>query len=194
MPHEETMSRPLGPPAALCVVVMVTAITAGCGGTGSGGTSSVAALPGARTSGGASTATTRKKAIQFARCMRAHGVSAFPDPNASGEMTIDGVANGSSVDTNSPVFRQALGACKGLEPPGFTGTKVTPQQATARLEFARCVRENGVPDFPDPAPNEPLVDTNRIPSASTPGGMSALNAAMKKCVRYASAAGVRGSR
>ena len=132
--------------------------------------------------------------MKFAECMRANGVSAFPDPNASGELTIDGIANGSSVDTSSAAFEQALSGCKDLEPPGFTGTKVTPQQTTARLEFAQCVRDNGVPDFPDPTPNGPLVDTNRIPSSNTPAGMSILNAAMQKCGQYASAAGVQGSR
>jgi hypothetical protein len=38
-----------------------------------------------------------------------------------------------------------------------------------------------VPDFPDPADGQPLVDTNRIPSAATSRGMSILNAAMQKC-------------
>src|SRR5207244_3150640 len=40
----------------------------------------------------------------------------------------------------------------------------------AALAFAQCIRDNGVRDFPDPAKTEPLVDTNRIPSAGTPGG------------------------
>jgi hypothetical protein len=192
------------------MVAMVAVISAGCGGTrssgdtntatvpagtGSSGSTNTAAAPaGTGNGGGNSTATTREKAVKFAECMRANGVSTFPDPNTSGEMTIDAIANGSSVDPNSPAFKQALSACKDLEPPGFTGTKVTPQQTTARLAFAHCVRENGVPDFPDPTPNGPLVDTNRIPSAATPGGMSSLNAAMQKCGRYASAAGVTGSR
>jgi hypothetical protein len=173
------MSRTFRPLAALAMVAMVAVISAGCGGTGS--------------SGGTNTATAREKAVKFAECMRANGVSAFPDPDASGELTIDGIANGSSVDTSSAAFEQALSACKNLEPPGFTGTKVTPQQRTARLEFAQCIRDNGVPDFPDPTPNGPLVDTNRIPSAATTGGMSILNAAMQKCRQYASAAGVQRS-
>ncbi len=83
---------------------------------------------------------------------------------------------------------------QGLEPPGFTGGKVTPKQRTARLEFAQCIRDNGVPDFPDPTPNGPLVDTNRIPSTATAAGMSALNAAMHKCGDFARAAGVTGGR
>lgn len=50
-----------------------------------------------------------------------------------------------------------------------------------RLEFAKCIRENGVKDFPDPVNGQPLVDTNRIPSSAAPGGMSMLNAAMQAC-------------
>jgi hypothetical protein len=38
-----------------------------------------------------------------------------------------------------------------------------------------------VKDFPDPVNGQPLVDTNHIPSAATSGGMSILNAAMKRC-------------
>jgi hypothetical protein len=178
------MRRTLWPLAALA---MIAVIVAGCG-NGSAGTGN-----GTVASGGNGTASIREKAVKFAQCMRANGVSAFPDPNASGELTIDAVANGSSLDTSSATFKRALTACKNLEPSGFTGTKATPQQTTARLEFAKCVRENGVPDFPDPTPNGPLVDTNRIPSSNTTAGMSILNAAMQKCGRYASAAGVQGS-
>jgi hypothetical protein len=121
------------------------------------------------------------KAVKFAECMRTNGVTGFPDPAASGSFTIDGVVNGSSLDPNSAAFKHALTACRSLEPQGFTGAKVTSQQLAARLKFAQCVRDNGVPDFPDPTQNGPLVDTNRIPSAATPGGMSSLNAAMHKC-------------
>jgi hypothetical protein len=51
----------------------------------------------------------------------------------------------------------------------------------AALRFAQCIRENGVKDFPDAANGQPLVDTDRIPSAATSSGMSILNAAMQKC-------------
>jgi len=179
------MRRTLWP---LATLAMIAVVVAGCG-NGSAGTGNSTV-----TSGGNSTASTHEKAVKFAECMRNNGVSAFPDPNASGELTIDAVANGSGVDTSSAAFEQALRACKDLEPPGFTGGKVTPSQRTARLEFAQCVRDNGVPDFPDPTPNGPLVDTNRIPSSNTTAGMSILNAAMHKCRRYASAAGVQGSK
>jgi hypothetical protein len=173
--------------------VAIFAISAGCGGTRSGGgdKTAVTATPSSGVSGAA---TPRAKAVKFAECMRRNGVSAFPDPDASGTLTIDAVANGTSVDTSSAAFKHALGACEELEPSGFTGHRRTREEQKAALEFASCVRDNGVRDFPDPSVSQPLVDTNRIPSAATPGGLSILNAAMHACGRYAAAAGVRGSK
>ena len=187
------MSPSFRPPAALAVVAAAAVISAGCGSSHDSGGANIAAAPAATTSGSGIGAA-RGEAVRFAECMRTNGVSGFPYLDRSGELTIDGVANRSSIDTNSAAFEHALSVCKGLEPPGFTGSKATSQQRVARLEFARCVRKNGVPDFPDPTANGPLVDTNRIPSAATPGGMSILHASMEKCGRYASAAGVQANR
>jgi hypothetical protein len=58
---------------------------------------------------------------------------------------------------------------------------LTQTQLSAALKFAQCVREHGVPDFPDPVNGQPLIDTERIPSANKPGGMTILNAATNKC-------------
>jgi hypothetical protein len=181
------MRRTLRPLAALA---MLAVIVAGCG-NGSAGTGNSTV-----TSGGNSTTATHKKAVKFAECMRANGVSAFPDPNASGELTIDGVANGSSVDTSSAAFEQALSTCKDLEPPGFTGHKRSPEQQKVALKFAQCMRDNGVPDFPDPTPDGPLIDTNRIPSAAGRGALSipGFQAATEKCHDFAAGAGVTGGR
>lgn len=163
--------------AALALIAVAALITA-CGSSAPAGT------------GANSTSTNARAGLKFAECMRAHGVSDFPDPSASGKLTIDEVANGSSLNTQSPAFTQALGACKTLEPAGFTGSKRSAQQQAAALKFAQCMRENGVPDFPDPTLNGPLIDTTRIPSTAQPGGMSALHAAMQKCSDVAAAAGV----
>jgi hypothetical protein len=103
------------------------------------------------------------------------------------------VVNGSSIDPSAPAWQNAISACKDLQPPGFTGDEeVTAEEQEARLEFAQCMRDNGVEDFPDPAKGEPLVDTRRIPSAADPGGMSILNAAMQMCGDHAAQAGVAG--
>jgi hypothetical protein len=177
-----TRTRTLRTLAALAMVTMVAVIAAGCSN----------APAGTGSSGGNRAAATHQKAVKFAQCMRDNGVSEFPDPNASGAFTIETIANGSSVDTSSVAFTRALTACKDLEPLGFTGETRSPEQQEAALEFAQCIRDNGVKDFPDPAIDEPLVDTNRIPSSNTQAGMTILNAAMQKCRDFGAAAGATG--
>ena len=149
------------------------------------------ATAGAGSSTGNTTSAAHEQAVKFAECMRANGVSKFPDPDASGAFTIDEIVNGSSLDPNSAAWQKAMDACKDLEPPGFTGHKRNPQEQENALKFAQCIRDNGVPDFPDPAADEPLVDTNRIPSAAETAGRTLLHAAMNKC-RYIIADQLKG--
>ena len=104
------MRRTLRPLAALAMVAL---FSAGCSN----------ALAGTGT--GSNTAN-RDQAVKFAECMRNNGVREFPDPDASGDLTIDRIANGSSLDTSTAAFKQAIGACRDLEPPGFTGDKRSP--------------------------------------------------------------------
>jgi hypothetical protein len=173
------MSRTL-PLAALAILAL---IVAGCSN----------APAGAGSSAGNNTATNHENAMKFAQCMRDNGVTEFPDPNASGQLTIDQIANGSSVDPNSATFKQALSTCRDLEPAGFMGQTRSTQQQEAALKFAQCIRDNGVKDFPDPTADGPLIDTDLIPSAATPGGMTILHAAMQKCRGFAAGAGVTGA-
>jgi hypothetical protein len=174
-------------PLWLLAVLGLVALISACGSNASAGTGT-AASSGPLTT----TPTSLDHAVKFSQCMRDNGVKQFPDPNASGQLTIDGVVNGSGLNPNSEAFQQALTACKALEPPGFAGTTRTPQQQEVALKFAQCIRDNGVSDFPDPTPDGPLVDTTRIPSSSLPGGMSALHAAMHTCgAIYGAELGVR---
>jgi hypothetical protein len=171
------MSRKLWPLAALALVAL---IGAGCGGSSSDGDRNT-------------TAANQEKAVKFAQCMRENGISQFPDPDASGNLTIDGVLNGSSIDSDGPTWKGAIAACKDLQPPGFTGGgERSAEEQSGALKFAQCIRDNGVPDFPDPAAGQPLIDTNRIPSANTANGMSILNAAMEKCRSYSEQLGIQG--
>ena len=169
------MNRRIRPLTALALVAL---ISAGCSNpppeTGSGGTDH------------------QSKAVKFSQCMRDNGVKDFPDPDASGELTLDGVLNGSSLDPDSAAWTKAIDACEDLQPAGFTGHTRSAEQQKYALKFAQCIRENGVKDFPDPTRDSPLVDTNRIPSTATEGGMTILNAAMEKCGNaFADKAGAR---
>jgi hypothetical protein len=164
------MSKTIRPLAALALVALLGG--AGCGASASSDST-------------ATTATAHAQSVKFAQCMRDHGISAFPDPDGAGGLTADGVANGSSLDTNSPAFRQAISACKDLEPPGFTGRKRSTGQQQSALAFARCMRDNGVPDFPDPTSDGPLIDTTRIPSARGRGARNIprFDDAAHKCLK-----------
>jgi hypothetical protein len=179
------MSRKLRPLAALAMVALI--------GTGCSH-APVKTSTGTGSSGGNNNSTTRAQAVKFAECMRNNGVTAFPDPDASGQLTIDGVLNGSSLDPSTAAWKQAVSACKDLEPPGFTGHKRSAQEQEAALKFAQCIRDNGVKDFPDPTPDGPLIDTGRIPSLAgkDPRSVPGLKAAMQKCRDLAAAAGVTG--
>jgi hypothetical protein len=174
-------------PGSLAALALVALIGAGCGSAenGSTGTGSI---------GSSKTTTNREKAMRFAECMRDKGVTDFPDPNASGELTIDGIANRSSLDTNTAAFKQAIGACRDLEPPGFMGHTRSAQQQKHALEFAQCMRDNGIKDFPDPTRDGPLIDTTRIPSAAGRGARSipGFQDATQKCTAvYSGELGVK---
>jgi hypothetical protein len=64
--------------------------------------------------GGVPTAAQRqqmlKQGLKFAECMRAHGVSNFPDPKLGGGP----VTSGGGINPNSPQFQSAQHACQNL--------------------------------------------------------------------------------
>jgi hypothetical protein len=134
----------------LIPLLLVALIAAGCGSNDATRTSASATASRKRATG-------RDKAVKFAECIRAHGVADFPDPNAKGDFEY-------GVSVSPEVWKRATTACKDLQPPGTLSGKRTPKEQSGALEFAQCMRDNGVKDFPDPANGEPLVDTTKIPS------------------------------
>jgi hypothetical protein len=168
-----TMSRTLRPPTAFAVVALISVIGAGCG---SNAPSETGAADRTGTAGDVADEklSARDEAVKFAECIRAHGVGDFPDPNAENQFKY-------GVSVTPAVWKRATTACRDLLPPGTLSAERTPDQQSAALTFARCIRDNGVKDFPDPVNGEPLVNTYKIPSSNKPGGMAVLNAAMQKC-------------
>jgi hypothetical protein len=56
--------------------------------------------------------------LQFAQCMRSHGVPNFPDPSAGTGINAGAVhlnLNGTGIDMSSPMFQAAAKACGGLK-------------------------------------------------------------------------------
>ena len=92
----------------------------------------------------------RQSELAFSRCMRAHGISDFPDPSSHGGIALNG-GPGSDLNPSSPLYQAANNACKPLLPPQKALSPA--QQAAARaqaLAYARCMRAHGISDFPDP--------------------------------------------
>lgn len=166
------MTRKRCPLAVLALAAMVGLISA-CG-------SSTLAQTDSSSGGSAAasgTTAVREQAVKFAECIRSNGVSAFPDPNASGQFAYGIPSRSSPLNPSSAAWKQAIGACKSLEPSGFMPTSFTATQLSARLKFAQCVRANGVPSFPDPTAHGPLIAVSG--AQSIPG----LQAAIQKCSR-----------
>ncbi|MDT5025356.1 MAG: hypothetical protein QOE61_1782 [Micromonosporaceae bacterium] len=93
-------------------------------------------------------------AYKFSACMRAHGVTGFPDPRVTsrpGEQAV-GIRVTPAL-TGSPQFKSAQSACQGIMPaPQSPAEQAAQQRAKTQklLAFARCVRAHGVTSFPDP--------------------------------------------
>jgi hypothetical protein len=96
--------------------------------------------------------------LALAECMRAHGVSGFPDPiqgpggatgfavrqtPGSATVTIDGTGFA------GPTFTRAEKSCK-LFGGGAAPPPITERQKQQLVAFARCMRSHGVPDWADP--------------------------------------------
>ncbi|HET6869734.1 MAG TPA: hypothetical protein VFH80_27725 [Solirubrobacteraceae bacterium] len=127
-----------------CLTVMVVAgcaLLAACGSTGQpSGTATGAA---SSAPGGAD------PLLKLARCMRAHGVTNFPDPSANG------LQIPSSINPKSPAFRSAQQACKQFLPNQGAPPATSPRDRAAALKLSQCMRSHGVPQFPDPAFSPP---------------------------------------
>ncbi len=119
---------------------------AGCGFTG--GSSEAAS------SGGPESPAAAADFLKFAGCMRSHGVPNFPDPGSNGSIDL---TPGSGLNPASPAFKSAQGQCKKLLPGGGPKAASAPppsaSEVRAALKWAQCVREHGVPNFPDPSGN-----------------------------------------
>ncbi|MEW2331022.1 hypothetical protein AB0880_24840 [Micromonospora chersina] len=87
---------------------------------------------------------------EFAKCMRENGVPDFPDPEP-GEG--GGFRIRMPAGTDKEKVQAAMEQCRSLMPGGGKALKLDPEQVEKVRKLARCMRENGVPDFPDPGPD-----------------------------------------
>jgi hypothetical protein len=105
----------------------------------------VAAACGSSSSNRAASSGDRDQALAYAQCMRQNGAPDFPDPDAQGRLRGAG-----HEQQDAPQFRAAQEACRDLAPGGEHEKLGDPAFVEQMREFSQCMRENGLPDFPDP--------------------------------------------
>jgi hypothetical protein len=141
--------------AAIIVAAALALLAAACSGspssTGSGGSSNA---------GGS---TNSPSAVAYSACMRSHGVPNFPDPNSSGAIP---KADPQRLGVSSSQLQAAQRACQQLLPnnggalsasslrqceeTGDCPQALVQQAMTQLRKFSRCMRNHGVPNWPDP--------------------------------------------
>ena len=95
---------------------------------------------------------TRAQLLNYAECMRAHGIKDFPDPVPSplgGYSFHLHITSGSDLDPNTPRNQSAAKACQKDVPPSITNLTPAGMAANA-LKWSVCMRAHGEPASPEP--------------------------------------------
>jgi hypothetical protein len=157
---------------------------AGCGGDAEPTVASAAGAATASASpsgGGGAIAAYVEAKRKWVGCMREQGFD-LPDPDAKGQIEISG-------DTNrrfkaDPRYLTANEACAEFNvevPAELQPHRVqTPEQIANAREAAKCMRENGVPDYPDPDANGNMPE-NWGGGENTPQREAATQRALQIC-------------
>ena len=150
-------------PLWIAIVVLAGALIAGCG--------SSSKPPAAASNDHA-------LGVKFATCMRDHGVPSFPDPETSAGIQIPI----SLAKNPSPAFKSAMQACKYLMvAEGGSPPVVSASQKAAAVKLAQCMREHGVPNYPDPTYQDGQEVPPSIANPAINPASPAFSAASKAC-------------
>jgi hypothetical protein len=144
---------PTGPIVSelLAIVLLATACSSGSAGPGVAGSTST---PNASAS---PSGTLGEAQLDYARCMRDHGIADFPNPEPGGgtiRIKTGTGGPGSDLDPNNPPFKSASEACGSLLPAEPSQDQPSQKAWATMLRYARCMREHGFPTFPDPERGE----------------------------------------
>jgi hypothetical protein len=96
------------------------------------------------------------EALAFSKCMRAHGVSGFPDPGVAvggSTSSIGGDEIPASINQQSPAFTSSMRSCQWHLTTAVSSQGKPPITAAIKaslIAHAQCMRKNGVPTYPDP--------------------------------------------
>lgn len=94
--------------------------------------------------------------LEFVACMRAAGITSMPDPvpgDTSGRSAVRYAIDVLRLGSDE-TFQAALDGCVALLPEPKPQERADEDEVEALRQTAQCMRDNGVPDFPDPVDGE----------------------------------------
>lgn len=115
--------------------------------------------------------------------MRASGVPNFPDLGSNG-MLIQASGQSISVNgvsVNAPAFGAARRQCQKYLPAGHASAAQSEQQRQQGLNFSKCMRSHGVPNFADPKVISSSGGNQQVYQAGVNLQSPAFQAAAKAC-------------
>jgi hypothetical protein len=153
---------------------------AGCGGkSATPGVAQVATTTTTSANGTQSSSSKGDNGRRFSACMRAHGVTKFPDPSSDGGISI---RTGQGLNPASPIFQAAQRACQKLMPrPKNASPAAQAKAQAAMLKFSACMRAHGLKDFPDPTFSGGMVQLGIKKSSGLNPSSPIFQAAQKAC-------------
>jgi hypothetical protein len=127
--------------------LLATLALAGCAPTAPTGVASLDGGTGSTSSPQATDEPSQGDQVKFAECMREHGID-MPDPDPSED---GGFGIMIPQGTSKEAADAAIEACKEFMPNGGEPPHLNAEELAAMREFAKCMRENGIENFPDPS-------------------------------------------
>ncbi|GII65056.1 hypothetical protein Skr01_51410 [Sphaerisporangium krabiense] len=115
---------------------------------------------------------------ELARCLRGHGMPDFPDPVVdprTGEVTLP-------PGTRKPT-EAAMNACRSIAdrlPAKGGGRSVSAAEMDQLKKLARCIRDNGLREWPDPDPDGAFP----LPARLTAHGKAGFRRQFEACRQY----------
>jgi hypothetical protein len=156
--------------SSLIVAAGLVLLVAACGGSPSSSRSQSSA----GTRGSLSAYVSQQ--LAFARCVRAHGIPNYPDPDSGGHFPKQAMRQLGVSDSR---LRAVQDSCQNLLPAGQA--PLTAQDQQDYLRAAACMRSHGITGFPDPSFSGGSV-TFRIPS-SVDASSARFTQARQTCAR-----------
>ncbi len=138
-------------------------VVGACGGTADGGDDPVASVDGTSSDGTDGTnadngKTDEEKALEFADCMREHGVPMEdPKPGKDGKRPRITIKSEKGKGPSRATLEKAMEACRALAPGDGKPHKPSKEELEEMRTFAACMREHGVPMEDPKADGGPML-------------------------------------